>query len=370
MSTNGELRFRLNCNDGSAYIRTVTTDDSQGWQNPHFHKHLRETYIVETGWIGYIEICNGVIETKKYGEGDVFTTIRDVAHNIYMPANATIHTVKHNADTSSEETDWHGDSDDCKVLAERVSSSLLKDWSFDIFPAEKREARVSTLYPEEYRHFDNLIWQVPTWATGLFAAVVAIVGLLLSKEQRQFFLGEYTMSQVDVASVLLAFFGVFTLALAYTLFRFRTHQAGLKTTQNLILSPQTLLQILVGFEAWLLILSSVILAKADVLLVATVLALFIGILTVYWELTIARIAGLPKSSKNSVASQNMSRHDITIIRTAFCCLGFLAQRQLWVVSRRSSSQIQTTPANRISPNAKRRGRVVSRHLADGNISDH
>ena len=36
MSTNGELRFRLNSlKDGSAYIRTQTTGESQGWQNPH-----------------------------------------------------------------------------------------------------------------------------------------------------------------------------------------------------------------------------------------------------------------------------------------------------------------------------------------------
>ncbi|MGC9494176.1 hypothetical protein, partial [Vibrio genomosp. F10] len=35
MNTNGELRFRLLSTDGSAYIKTVTTSESEGWQNPH-----------------------------------------------------------------------------------------------------------------------------------------------------------------------------------------------------------------------------------------------------------------------------------------------------------------------------------------------
>jgi len=313
MSTNGELRFRLNCNDGSAYIRTVTTDGSKGWQNPHFHKQLRETYIVGSGWIGYIEICNGVIEAKKFAKGDVFTTTPHVAHNIYMPANATIHTVKHNAETSTGETDWHGDSGDCKVLAERVSSSLQNNLLFDTFPTKKWEAPVSTPYTpvstpytEAYRHFDNLIWQVPAWATGLFAAVVAIVGSLLSGGQSQLLHDDYSMPLVNVASGLLAFFGVFTLVLAYALFRFRAHQASLKKTQNRVISPQSLLQIIVCIEAGLLLISSTYLARVNVLPVAVLLTLLIGALTYYWEWAITRTAGPFESDENSVAAQNMS----------------------------------------------------------------
>ena len=46
MPTNQEARFRLNCNDGTAYIRTQTQNEAAGWQNSHYHKGLLETYIV------------------------------------------------------------------------------------------------------------------------------------------------------------------------------------------------------------------------------------------------------------------------------------------------------------------------------------
>ncbi len=43
---NGEFRFRLKHEDGTAYIRTEVTD-SGGWQKSHYHRGVRETYIVQ-----------------------------------------------------------------------------------------------------------------------------------------------------------------------------------------------------------------------------------------------------------------------------------------------------------------------------------
>ena len=71
MLTNNELRFRMNAEDGSAYIRTVTTKESQGWQNAHYHKYLKETYLVEKGWIGYVEKLNDKIVFKKFKSGEI-----------------------------------------------------------------------------------------------------------------------------------------------------------------------------------------------------------------------------------------------------------------------------------------------------------
>ena len=39
-------------------------------------------------------------------KGQVYTTKVGEAHNVYMPGDAVIHTIKHGADTA--ESDWYG----------------------------------------------------------------------------------------------------------------------------------------------------------------------------------------------------------------------------------------------------------------------
>lgn len=270
MSTNGELRFRLKCQDGTAYIRTQTTAESQGWQKPHFHQFSRETYIVERGWIGYAEASPGRLLQRRYVAGQVFTTEPHVVHNIYMSANAVIHTVKHGLDGHDDtRSDWHSDATSPDVIAlERLRDS---GWQGPTEPHQDQEGVRSMTSPlhdepgkrynEVYRHFDNLIWQVPAWSSALFAVVVASVNALLTQAPEQQG-GKATVSIVaqllgmstnQFAAAQLALFGVFTLVLAYALHRFRWHQAGVKTwalTQaSPKVSPQTLLQAITLVEA-------------------------------------------------------------------------------------------------------------------------
>jgi hypothetical protein len=47
---NGELRFRLNASDGTGYVRTESVPGGN-WQISHYHRELRETYIVQKGWM-------------------------------------------------------------------------------------------------------------------------------------------------------------------------------------------------------------------------------------------------------------------------------------------------------------------------------
>jgi hypothetical protein len=101
---NGELRFRLKSEqDGSAYIRTVAAPDS-GWQKSHYHESVRETYIVQRGWMVLALIRNGKLEIKHFVENEIVTTEADVPHNVYLPATAVIHTVKHGY---ARGKDWH-----------------------------------------------------------------------------------------------------------------------------------------------------------------------------------------------------------------------------------------------------------------------
>src|ERR1035438_10167978 len=104
---NGELRYRLVAADGSAYVRVEASEDG-GWQNSHYHKAVLETYIVQKEWAAFVERFDGDVLWQIMKPGDVYTTRREVSHNVYLPARAVIHVVKHGG--TDLEGDWHGDS--------------------------------------------------------------------------------------------------------------------------------------------------------------------------------------------------------------------------------------------------------------------
>lgn len=99
----GELRFRLMGDDGNGYCRTVA--GSGGWQNSHVHRRTTETYIVESGWM-VMAVADeaGAPRLQRYGPGMVITAPIDLAHNVYLPAGAVVHTVKHGC--VAGEIDW------------------------------------------------------------------------------------------------------------------------------------------------------------------------------------------------------------------------------------------------------------------------
>jgi len=103
----GELRFRLRAADGNAYIRTEAM--TSGWQNSHFHKRTFETYIVERGWMALAVANNdltGPPTVSILEPQQLVTTPVGLIHNVYLPAGATIHTVKHGG--TDGDADWHG----------------------------------------------------------------------------------------------------------------------------------------------------------------------------------------------------------------------------------------------------------------------
>lgn len=121
---NGEIRFRLIGPDGSSYIRTVAGPVG-GWQNSHYHERLRETYIVEEGWIVIAKLnreTNDLI-LNRYAAGSIVTTQRNIAHNVYLPAKTVIHTVKHGADKLAS-PDWTA-SPDLDFLTKPIGEDVL-----------------------------------------------------------------------------------------------------------------------------------------------------------------------------------------------------------------------------------------------------
>lgn len=91
---NGESRFRLICdNDHSSYVRTEAAAEG-GLQNSHFHKKLKEIYIVQKGKIDFFEYVGKKLMVKTLEEGEFAFTQANVPHNVYMYPNSVIHTVK------------------------------------------------------------------------------------------------------------------------------------------------------------------------------------------------------------------------------------------------------------------------------------
>jgi hypothetical protein len=122
---NGELRFRLTGPDGSSYIRTVAGPQG-AWQNSHYHKRLRETYIVEAGWIVMAELDEKAERAtlRRYSVGDIVTSPVLRKHNVYVARGSVIHTVKHGA--GADEQDWHP-APELDILTHKISEQdLLK----------------------------------------------------------------------------------------------------------------------------------------------------------------------------------------------------------------------------------------------------
>ena len=103
---NGELRFRLKHDDGTAYSRTEAAAGG-GWQNSHYHRSVRETYIVQRGKMAFAELVDGALKVRIFGPNEICTTEPNVSHNVYLYRNSVTHTVKHGE--AGDKTDWHAE---------------------------------------------------------------------------------------------------------------------------------------------------------------------------------------------------------------------------------------------------------------------
>jgi len=103
---NGEIRFRLKHDDGTAYSRTEASNTG-GWQNSHHHRDVRETYIVQRGRMALAELTDGGLRIRLFGPNEICTTEPNIPHNVYLYGNTVIHTVKHG--DGAGDTDWHPD---------------------------------------------------------------------------------------------------------------------------------------------------------------------------------------------------------------------------------------------------------------------
>lgn len=125
---NREYRFSLTQggNHGIGYILTVMPDDAGGWQNAHYHVKAQETYVVQKGWIAsaVLLVPGGSPVFRIFREGVVFTTEPGQAHNVYMPAGAVIHTIRHGQVTG--EKDWFKSPELDALTAKLTEENVLR----------------------------------------------------------------------------------------------------------------------------------------------------------------------------------------------------------------------------------------------------
>ena len=208
---NGELRFRLTSSDGNNYIRTVA-GSAGAWQEAHSHISLQETYIVEKGWMGLAERHGSVIKITVYWPGDFVSTRPLIAHNVYLPAKAVIHTVKHG---SEAQHDWKEEPEltaATKVLSEEAILLKGVHHKTSNLTADQRFNSYVTLY----NNLDNLIWRIPGVLAAGAAILIGFAGSVLSKD-----------SVPDIPPALVAslffFVGLLFFLSAFSISRIREH---------------------------------------------------------------------------------------------------------------------------------------------------
>lgn len=92
---NGERRIRLKISNKLIFSETVTTNTS-GWQNPHYHIHATEKYIVKKGNIIIAikekEKEKMVLKTLRSGERIIIPP--NIEHNVYVNKYTSFYVLK------------------------------------------------------------------------------------------------------------------------------------------------------------------------------------------------------------------------------------------------------------------------------------
>jgi hypothetical protein len=278
---NGELRFRLKKNDGTAYIRTEASSKG-AWQEGHYHNQVLETYIVQNGWIGYAEWVGNKPLFKIYEKDQKFTTTPFIIHNIYMPGDSVIHTVKH-GNSKGELRLINEETIKFTELTSKISEEELKKQATRVI-SEYGTSTPEKDYNEAYRHFDNLIWQVPAWSSGIFTAILIGTGSL--KDTDKITLVSVSGFNINtLLSIFYVFASFFILSLSYALYRFRWNQIRTKiyTPKFHLRSPQVLLQLVVNIQFIILLFLAGSIVKIGFWWVFSIAILIIAILTSYQE---------------------------------------------------------------------------------------
>jgi|SaaInlStandDraft_2_1057019.scaffolds.fasta_scaffold01263_13 mannose-6-phosphate isomerase-like protein (cupin superfamily) len=205
----GELRFRLVSDDGSSYIRTVTSETG-GWQKSHYHRNIQETYVVQRGWMILARMDARALRFVKLEANDSVTSLPMTPHNVYLPSDSVIHTIKHGgtpqgdriSDPNLDALTLNLSEKQALVLAESTDATGETDGRF-------------ASYVAVYNNLDNIIWKMPAFFAAAIGVLLALLANIISREKA---------SMPSELWALALFFIALLLALGtYSLIRLRQH---------------------------------------------------------------------------------------------------------------------------------------------------
>ena len=175
-------------------------------QGAHSHNIVREAMLVLEGTIGVEEMVADVTTAQTLNAGDFVVFDRGVAHRMENRSDQTARTLHF------------------KFLGEGKDRALFAEDKVISGNSVSPPAVVPEIYTQDYRHFDNLIWQVPAWASAIFSLAITTSALVLANAK--LIEAAFSFPVSTPRSVAFFLFGVFFVLLCLTnvFLRFRLHQ--------------------------------------------------------------------------------------------------------------------------------------------------
>ena len=106
-------------------------------------------------------------------------------------------------------------------------------------------------YSDDYKHLDNLIWQVPAWGFAAFSGTFLVSSEIVSKYSEKWGIS------LNILLILILFCGfIFLFSYSYALFRYRWHQKEVinkKEQPFARVGAQTLLQFSISLQSAILL---------------------------------------------------------------------------------------------------------------------
>lgn len=198
-----ERRYYLPDRDPLEVIETRMSTHAS--QSAHSHEVIREAMLVLEGTVFVEEVVAGNSSSQSLCVGDFVVFDRGVLHRMEndsdMPAR-TLH---------------------FKFLGEGKDRALFADDKSSTGYARIPTTTAPDIYTQDYRHFDNLIWQIPAWASAIFSFAITAAVLSLANSK----LIEISLPNISVShSVSVFLFTIFFVLLLFVnvFLRFRLHQ--------------------------------------------------------------------------------------------------------------------------------------------------
>lgn len=163
---------------------------------------------------------------------------------------------------------------------------------------------IREIYTQDYRHFDNLIWQVPAWATAVFSFSVTSAVIILANSSSI----EKSLPIDPLRTLSVFLFSVFAVLVLLTnvFLKFRLHQKSVfrphrRDVPSLWFMPsgQTSLLLILFVESSVILCFSLVVAGISLMLTKLLTVAFLLVGFSYVEWSVRRLSATIKADRES-----------------------------------------------------------------------